>query len=863
MWRLEIFDNDRAWLTIRPAILLIPLAFLLGCNEISDYDFWWHLRTGQLIPELGVPRTDWFSFTEPNRPWIDVHWGFQSLIAPLYAAFGVGGIVFAKGVVAAATMAVALTAYRQAWPSGGQFWVMLAALALMSSRFYERPEMLTLFFTSIYLSVLLNAEDRPRLLWLLPVVQVAWANVQGLFAFGPILLGMYWVQVFLNWQRYGRTKWILAVVTLLVMAACAVSPYGVHNAVFVSELWQKIDPVEGELYKSTIGELQDVRAYVRDGGWSNGYVWLLFGLIGLGAVGVIVRWREILLRRELFRLLPIVAFTWLGLAALRNGSHFALVVGTMSAWNLGPTFVRRRSAPPPAWTWRNAAMACVLPTLACMAIAVYFVGGRWAEWMGGHRRFGFDLHPEQFSFAAMDVCSTPGMPDRAAIFHLGQSGPFIYTCGPEQKVFMDPRLEVHSRPMFEQYLELNRQLDQGGGIELLAAYGIPLVVASSQQRSGIQATLLTSPDWQCVYWDEVVGVFMRRNWSLPDGVEAVDFRERLWSGNVGPMQWTARPKSEPHPWRPYIPRPGVQARASDALIRLARGLQRDSANADNLRLTLWCAARSAVPVLEEPYAPEAWRSYGLALVALGEVEKANQDQDAAFDPYAEGMQAIGMGVLHAIVEEMPNENSVANFYQNQLAAHGAVDRSLELLERLTRKSVWNASVRRPLEEMDDIIVERRRVLDRRNGNLPEPPMTWEDFVAYREAGKLGALIDFVKSNAQSIEPLTLDQRVKLAQWGLAIGEVVLAPEQILSAGTEASAEARIVVELLQCVANGSMAWNWDQLGSEIPVGCHLLNAARSVLRGDKNGFQGSLQRADSAEATEVERMQRKHLQDLR
>ena len=56
----------------------LALTFLLGAFPLKDTDFWWHLRTGDLIRQTGqVPRTDLYTFTAADHRWIDLHWGFQ------------------------------------------------------------------------------------------------------------------------------------------------------------------------------------------------------------------------------------------------------------------------------------------------------------------------------------------------------------------------------------------------------------------------------------------------------------------------------------------------------------------------------------------------------------------------------------------------------------------------------------------------------------------------------------------------------------------------------------------------------------------------------------------------------------------
>ena len=72
-------ERPGPWLGLRLAdaglvICFLTLAFLLGCFPMKDTDFWWHLKAGDWIRANGrVPRTDLFTFTVPDRPWIDLH----------------------------------------------------------------------------------------------------------------------------------------------------------------------------------------------------------------------------------------------------------------------------------------------------------------------------------------------------------------------------------------------------------------------------------------------------------------------------------------------------------------------------------------------------------------------------------------------------------------------------------------------------------------------------------------------------------------------------------------------------------------------------------------------------------------------
>ena len=50
-------------------LLFLALTFLLGVFPLKDADFYWHLRTGDLIRKTGqIPRVDFYTFTRQGRP---------------------------------------------------------------------------------------------------------------------------------------------------------------------------------------------------------------------------------------------------------------------------------------------------------------------------------------------------------------------------------------------------------------------------------------------------------------------------------------------------------------------------------------------------------------------------------------------------------------------------------------------------------------------------------------------------------------------------------------------------------------------------------------------------------------------------
>ena len=114
--------------------LLGVVTFLGLLFPLYDTDFWWHLRTGEWILRQGwVPQLDLYTFTDADRPWIDLHWGFQVLIALLHRMGGVSLVIVVKGLVIAAAVLVAFRATGEGWPLARRVACWLPATALLSA----------------------------------------------------------------------------------------------------------------------------------------------------------------------------------------------------------------------------------------------------------------------------------------------------------------------------------------------------------------------------------------------------------------------------------------------------------------------------------------------------------------------------------------------------------------------------------------------------------------------------------------------------------------------------------------------------------------------------------------------------------
>lgn len=75
--------------------------FGLSSGSLGDNSFLWHLRTGGLILDKGIPRTDPYSFTAAGTHWVAESWLAEVMYAVLERGIGDHAIRVAVGIAGA------------------------------------------------------------------------------------------------------------------------------------------------------------------------------------------------------------------------------------------------------------------------------------------------------------------------------------------------------------------------------------------------------------------------------------------------------------------------------------------------------------------------------------------------------------------------------------------------------------------------------------------------------------------------------------------------------------------------------------------------------------------------------------------
>lgn len=500
--------NRRLLTAGRWALLaIVAFGFVVAVAKpivLTASDLGRHLTNGRLFLDEGIiPTTNLFSYTHPDFPFLNHHWGSGVLfeLARRFRGF-VGVSVFGLCVVY-------LTAFlylRTAWLHG-KFWLAMAAAFLLvpvfASRAEVRPELFSYLLSAVFLWILLGVRKKSIPSWALaalPVLMVAWVNLHIYFFLGIGWMGAFFLDaLFRAWRDdSGRAGHLRDAQNLFVtlLASCLVTPLnpnGWRGAVYPLLIFQN--------YAYAVAENQPVTRIMAQGEYPPAF----FLQVGLGVLAVTWLWR--LYRDWRDRSLPDVALLILTLFvsiiawnAIRNFTIFAYVaiVSLSAAWSdldldvLAGRFAR--------------AIRVAVP----IAILALSIAGYPKFWSITYRTIGLGVAPgiqRSTDFFKEQKLEGP-------IFNNYDIGGFLtYGLYPKERVFVDNRPEAYPGEFFTRDL-LPMQMNDEDWTRLDARYGFNAIFfyRHDATRWGQQFMIkrIADPAWAPVYVDNFVLVIVRR-----------------------------------------------------------------------------------------------------------------------------------------------------------------------------------------------------------------------------------------------------------------------------------------------------------------------------------------------------------------
>jgi hypothetical protein len=514
----------------RWSLVLATGAFVVGLAPLADGDLWWHLAAGrEIVRTRGFLITDPFSSGALGRPWVDVHWLFQLAAYGVHALGGLRALVIAKcALVAVGALVLMAAVTRGAGPRSRAVFVpaFLAALFAARALLLLRPIIPTLVFVAVFFTLLerFRHEGRWAVLAPLPLLQIAWANVQALSMLGPALVAAYAFAMAAS-RFAGRSRWypfseesapgvdpkratrcLLATLGLTV-AACFVTPYGARAVALPFALLGRLLPVTGNVYSGNVAENVPPWVLERTGAGPFGHVALYLGLLALCLVSA----RRVMLSH----VVVVVALAALALASNRNVLLLYWLATPIAVMSAMPALRRVSVGLRRSRVTRGRRLVRALPASAAAAvlITVLTLGGLAAA---RETSLG-EPAPWRAPTESTRIISERG--GEGAIFAADQFGGFLmWRLGPAHRPYMDTRLVLRTAEEFEEYLSVVDEPQRFDAWEQDKGFAyVILPVTYPDRYLGLIAHLYAGRRWELIFTDGAETLFARRGVSMEEG----------------------------------------------------------------------------------------------------------------------------------------------------------------------------------------------------------------------------------------------------------------------------------------------------------------------------------------------------------
>jgi hypothetical protein len=451
-----------------------------------DPDTWWHIAVGSRILQTHIwPTTDYYSYIASGSPWIAYEWLGEVLMAAVTRA---GGLVAAKALLILLASIFILLLYGYATLVCGNSKAAFAACALLLSPaalfFTLRPQLIGYVFLLVMLICLeLFRRGNKNAIWLLPPLFLFWVNTHGSFAFGFLVLAVFWMSGLVEFQYGGihTERWTagqrrrLESVGLLSLLAALCTPYG--TALFSYPLEMAL------LQRLNIADIIEWQPL--DAGLVMGKWFLAFILLLLLA--------EILFRPT-YRLDALALLLFATVVASLHRRFLVVFVVLYTPWlatllsRWMPSYRPEKDKP---------ILNALLITAAIVGLVFFFPTRRAIQ----------QVTTENYPVGAVKYLETHLVPE-PMLNEYGWGGYLIYKRGPAHKVFIDGRADIYEYSgVLADYQDI--MLLKPDSLALLRKRDIRSCLLPRQ--APLRTVLAALPEWTIVYEDKVSTLFVRRD----------------------------------------------------------------------------------------------------------------------------------------------------------------------------------------------------------------------------------------------------------------------------------------------------------------------------------------------------------------
>ena len=494
--------------------------FLIHNFDSIGQDIGRHLKIGEIIWQTKeVPKTNLFSFTEPDFPFTNHHWLSEVIFYGIYGWFGFTGLILLKVVFFLAAFLLLFfiaKKYATFWPIVISF---LFSIFIFIERTEVRPEIFSFAILAFFLFGLFKAkhEQNYKYLWFLPIAQLFWVNLHIYFFIGPVLMLSFLVDQLINLKNKqvnrslsqfdgeesgARKRPIHLFVDLsirrtltvlcLVFIVTIFNPNGIQGALLPFNILKE--------YGYSIVENQTLAFLANFFGFK--LTIFVFKLSVAAAVILsVINFRKT--RQRIFEILILIFSIYAGFKMLRNLPLYALISFPVLAilltgvFSQGSTFFKTQGRTLKT-SWLN--RSCLLVVAMFIIFMIFWVsGGGYYKAIRSAKVFGFSV-PGELEKAVNFVKENKMEGNMFNNFDIG--GYLIWKLYPDYKLFVDNRPEAYSVKFFSEIYK-PMQENKEKWKEFSEKYGINFVFFGHTDATpwgqAFLKSIVRDSDWKVVF----------------------------------------------------------------------------------------------------------------------------------------------------------------------------------------------------------------------------------------------------------------------------------------------------------------------------------------------------------------------------
>ncbi len=481
-----------AFLFIILTFTLLSVGYFHSISAITQ-DLGRHIFLGDIIRLNGsIPKTNLFSYTYPDFPFINHHYLPEIIFSLLYHQFSFQGLMILTFFLIFTSFGLLYFSALKKYSLIATSIVSLLLLRVLFERTDIRPELFSYLFLSLFLVILFKFREKyTRLIFLLPFIELLWVNSHIYFFIGLGVIGIFWLDELMR-KRTIHDKNVLTLTLILGISSVItlINPNGIHGAIYPFTVFHN--------YGYSIEENQTPFLLSQLGFQKTSWLYLQISL-GLLFTSLLLAVKK----TRIIDWLLCISFSVIALLAVRNFPLFSLAVFLPFIRTLTIIISEIQTRVDEAYPKRTLLLFLMTAVLLCF---VYILQIREVSSLR-------QLSPSPETGASMGIDFFQREKLKGPIFNNFDIGSYlIFRLYPQEKVFIDGRPEAYPAHFFKE-VYIPMQQDPSVFQRIERKYGFNTILFSHNDMTPwaqqFIKDIIENENWKTVYLDPYMIILVK------------------------------------------------------------------------------------------------------------------------------------------------------------------------------------------------------------------------------------------------------------------------------------------------------------------------------------------------------------------